>query len=234
MPTVTNCTSPSQKVQFVTALGIIFGMKSQTLLTTLSLLLFLAAGCAPKTANPNPNAQIQQAVAATLAAMPTPTPIPPSTPYPSPTPFSLAGLFCEYHFCIGHPVDVAFFDVSAQKNPAATSTYSQGMLAAFNNNLFIQVIWQIAPNTSDPRFLMDTLLDDQFDTPAGNMDIFLIRNMNVMYDTISTTAAAVLPAGGVGAWTCGDRVFAWKVYAPSVESARPLFDEALSRFTCGQ
>lgn len=209
-------------------------MKKQTLLTTLSLILLLVAGCAPKTVTPDPNTVIQQAVAATLAAMPTQTSVPPFTPYPTPTAFNLAGLFCEYQFCIGHPVDVVFFDISAQKNPAATSTYSQGMLAAFNNNLFIQVMWQIAPNTSDPRFLMDTLLDDQLDTAAGNMDIFLIRDMNVMYDNISTTAAAVLPAGGVGAWTCGDRVFAWKVYAPSVESARPLFDEALARFTCGQ
>lgn len=209
-------------------------MKKQTLLTTLSLILLLVAGCAPKTVTPDPNMVIQQAVAATLAAMPTQTSVPPFTPYPTPTAFNLAGLFCEYQFCIGHPVDVVFFDISAQKNPAATSTYSQGMLAAFNNNLFIQVMWQIAPNTSDPRFLMDTLLDDQLDTAAGNMDIFLIRDMNVMYDNISTTAATVLPAGGVGAWTCGDRVFAWKVYAPSVESARPLFDEALARFTCGQ
>ena len=209
-------------------------MKKQTLLTTLSLILLLVAGCAPKTVTPDPNMVIQQAVAATLAAMPTQTSVPPFTPYPTPTAFNLAGLFCEYQFCIGHPVDVVFFDISAQKNPAATSTYSQGMLAAFNNNLFIQVMWQIAPNTSDPRFLMDTLLDDQLDTAAGNMDIFLIRDMNVMYDNISTMAAAVLPAGGIGAWTCGDRVFAWKVYAPSVESARPLFDEALARFTCGQ
>jgi len=209
-------------------------MKKRTLLSTLSLLLFLTAGCAPKTVTPNPNTVIQQAVAATLAALPTATPFPTVSPYPTPTAFSLAGLFCEYQFCIGHPVDVVFFDISAQKNPAATSTYSQGMLAAFNNNLFIQVIWQIAPNTSDPRFLIDTILDDQLDTATGNTAIFLVRDMNVMYEDITTTAAAVLPAGGVGAWTCGDRVFAWKVYAPNVETARPLFDEALTRFTCGQ
>lgn len=209
-------------------------MKKRTLLSTLSLLLILIAGCTPKTVTPNPNTIIQQAVAATIAAIPSSTPVPPSTPYPTPTAFSLAGLFCEYQFCIGHPVDVVFFDISAQKNPAATSTYSQGMLAAFNNNLFIQVIWQIAPNTKDPRFLLDTLLDDQLDTASGNADIFLVRDMNVIYESITTTAAQVLPTGGIGAWTCGDRVFAWKVYAPNAETARPLFDEALSRFTCGQ
>ncbi|NUQ59168.1 MAG: hypothetical protein HUU12_07295 [Anaerolineales bacterium] len=114
------------------------------LFLTFSLILFLTVACSPK-ATPDPNAQIQRAVAATLAALPTATRAAPPTPFPSPTPFSLAGLFCEYQFCIGHPIDVSFFDISAQKNPASPSTYSQGLLAAFNGNLFIQVIWQIAP-----------------------------------------------------------------------------------------
>lgn len=96
---------------------------------TVGLILFLLAACAPK-ATPDPNAQIRQAVAATLAAIPTVTPIPPPTSYPSPTPFSLIGLFCEYQFCVGHPVDMAFFDVSAQQNPAAPSSYGQGLIAA--------------------------------------------------------------------------------------------------------
>lgn len=213
---------------------IIFPMKKRTLLSTLSLLLFLIAGCAPKTVTPDPNAIIQQAVAATLAAIPTSTRTTPPTPFPSPTPFSLAGLFCEYQFCIGHPIDVTFFDVSAQQNPASPSTYSQGLLAAFNGNLFIQVIWQIAPGTSDPKFLLDTLLDDEIDIPANNMDIFLIRSMNVIYDNITSTATPALPFGGAGAWTCGDRVFAWKVYSPQDGTSRGMFDEALARFTCGQ
>jgi len=213
-----------------------FGMKRKPLLfLTLSLLLFLAAGCTPKTvATSDPNLKIQQAVAATLAAIPTNTPIPPATPYPSPTAFSLAGYFCEYQFCIGHPIDVVFFDVNAQKNPAATSTYSQGMLAAFNNNLFIQIIWQAAPGVSDPKFLLDTILDDNFDMASGNTQYYLEDDMNIVYDDIATTASPSLPAGGAGAWNCGDRIFAWKIYTPSPESARPLFDEALSRFTCGQ
>ncbi|MBL8062962.1 MAG: hypothetical protein JNK32_08095 [Anaerolineales bacterium] len=209
-------------------------MKQQTLLTTLCLLLFLAAGCAPKTVTPSTNTLIQQAVAATLAAMPAETQAPPPTPFPSPTPFSLVGLFCEYQFCIGHPTDVAFFDVSAQQNPASPSTYSQGLIAAFNGNLFIQVMWQIAPGTADPKFLFDTLLDDALDTPSGNLDVFLTRNMNVVYDNITSIATAALPAGGAGAWTCGDRVFAWKVYTPQADTTRALFDEALARFTCGQ
>ncbi|GAB4498550.1 MAG: hypothetical protein OHK003_11190 [Anaerolineales bacterium] len=209
-------------------------MKKQTpLFWTWSLILFLITACSPK-ATPNPDVQIQQAVAATIAAMPVPTQAPFPTPYPSPTAFSLAGLFCEYQFCIGHPVDIAFFDVSAQQNPASPSTYSQGLLAAFNGNLFIQVIWQIAPNTADPKFLLDTLLNDAIDTPANNLEVFLTRSMNVVYDNITTLATPALPYGGAGAWTCGDRVFAWKAYTPQAETARPLFDEALARFTCGR
>lgn len=210
-------------------------MKQQTpLLLTLSLILLLVAACSPKTATPSPQSQIQQAVAATLAAIPTPTRAAPPTAYPSPTPFSLAGLFCEYQFCVGHPIDIAFFDVSAQQNPASPSTYSQGFLAGLNGNLFIQIIWQIAPGSSDPKFLLDTLLDDAVDAPSGNNEVFLLRDMNVMYTNISVTASPSLPYGGAGAWTCGDRAFAWKVYTPLAETSRALFDEAMNRFTCGQ
>lgn len=198
---------------------------------TFILILFLSTSCSAR-ATPDANQQIQQAVAATIAAMPVPTAVPFSTPFPSPTPFSLAGLFCEYQFCIGHPIDVSFFDVSAQQNPASPSTYTQGLLAAFNGNLFLQVMWQIAPGSSDLKFLMDTILDDQIDIASGAQDVFLVRDMNVMYDSITTTATPTLPVGGVAAWTCGDRVFAWKVYVANAESARPLFDEALARFRC--
>jgi len=209
-------------------------MKKQTpLLLTVGLILFLITACSPK-ATPKPDTQIQQAVEATLAAIPTPTRAIPPTPFPTPTQFSLVGLFCEYQFCIGHPVDVAFFDVNAQQNPAAPSTYSQGLLAAFNGNLFIQVMWQIAPGAADPKFLLDTLLNDAIDTPANNIEVFLTRNMNVVYDDLATIATPALPYGGAGAWTCGDRVFAWKVYTPQSNTARGLFDEALARFTCGQ
>ncbi|MCL4272717.1 MAG: hypothetical protein KJZ77_02505 [Anaerolineales bacterium] len=194
------------------------------------LLLLLLTGCAQ-----NQNSQTEQinrAVAATLTALPAPTEMAQPTPPPPPTPFSLAGLFCEYQFCIGHPVDIAFFDVSAQQNPAAPSTYSQGLIAAFNANLFMQLIWQFAPGTADPKFIMDTIINDGLDTREGQMEVMLIRDMNVVYINIASTATPVLPYGGVGAWTCGDRVFAWKGYTPLAENARPLFDEALSRFAC--
>ena len=196
--------------------------------TFFTVFILLVSACAPK---PDPNIQIQVAVASTLAAIPTSTSAPIPTPYPTATPFDLKGLFCEYQFCIGHPSDMAFFDVSAQNNPASPSTYSQGLLAAFNGNLFIQVIWQIAPGTSDPQFMLDLILDD-VDARLGNLDVKLIRDMNVIYTSINSTATPVLPFGGAGAWICGERAFAWKVYSPQVENTQALFDMAMERFRC--
>jgi hypothetical protein len=196
-----------------------------------SLLPLLVVACGPKQAT-DPNAQIRQAVAATVAAIPTYTPYPQPTPYPSPTPITLTGVFCEYQFCIGHPPDVAFFDVSAQRNPASPSTYGQGILAAFNANLFIELLWQHAPGTADPKFLLDLILEPEVDTRVGNMDVKLIRDMNVLYTPITTTATDVLPNGGAAAWTCGERVFAWKAYTAQDGQAVALFEEAIQRFRC--
>jgi hypothetical protein len=177
--------------------------------------------------------QVAQAVAATLAAIPTSTSQPIPTPYPSPTPFDLKGLFCEYQFCVGHPIDMAFFDVSAQKNPASPSSYSQGVIAAFNGNLFIQMIWQLSPGTADPQFLLDLILED-VDTRVGALDVKMIRDMNVIFSPITSTATPVLPFGAAGAWTCGERAFAWKVYSPQAENTQALFDQALDRFQCNE
>lgn len=199
--------------------------------SVLITLVAIVSACAPK---PDPNIQIQVAVASTLAAIPTNTSQPISTPYPSPTAFNLQGLFCEYQFCIGHPIDMAFYDVSAQQNAASPSTYSQGLLAAFNGNLFIQMIWQLAPGAADPQFLLDLILDDGLDTRLGTADVKLIRDMNVIYTPITSTATPLLPYGASAAWTCNDRVFAWKVYTPDESSAPGLFDAALSRFICNR
>lgn len=195
------------------------------------LAVFIVTACAPK---PDPGAQVAQAVIQTLAAIPSPTPAPIPTPYPSPTPFDLAGLFCEYQFCIGHPIDMAFYDVSAQQNAASPSTHSQGILAAFNGNLFIQLIWQLAPGAADPQFLLDLILDEGLDTRVGTLDVKLIRDMNVIYIPITSTATPLLPFGASAAWTCGDRVFAWKIYTPDASSAQALFDSAFSRFVCSR
>ena len=193
-----------------------------------TLILFIVTACSLR---PSQNPQIDVAVASTLAAISTNTPAPVSTPYPSPTPFDLKGLFCEYQFCIGHPADMAFFDVSAQNNPASPSTYAQGLLATFNGNLFIQVIWQLAPGTSDAQFMLDLILDD-VDTRSGNLDVKLIRDMNVVYIPITSTATPVLPFGAAAAWVCGERAFAWKVYSPQAENTQALFDAAFDRFRC--
>lgn len=195
------------------------------------LLLIILTACAPQ---PDAAVQIPLAVASTLTALPTNTPASISTPLPSPTSFNLAGLFCEYQFCIGHPVDMAFYDVSAQQDPAAPSNYSQGLLAAYSGNLFIQIIWQLAPGASDPNFLLDLILEEGIDTRLGTPSITSIRNMNVISIAIASAATSLLPYGGAAAWTCGDRVFAWKVYTPDESSAPALFDAALARFICNR
>jgi len=89
--------------------------------------------------------------------MPISTSAPLSTPYPPPTPFDLAGLFCEYQFCVGHPVDMAFYDVSAQQNLGTPSSYGQGLIAAYNSGLFIQMVWQSSPGSADPQFMLDLI-----------------------------------------------------------------------------
>lgn len=200
----------------------------------LLILMFIVTACGRRT--PDPNTQIDQAVAATLAAMPRPTsaPLPTiPTPYPSPTPFDLNGLFCEYQFCIGHPADMALYDVSAVKsNQGTPSNYQTGLLAAYSGSLVIQIIWQFSPGTADPSFLLDLIIEDGIDTAVGTRDVKLIREMNVVYTPITSTATAVLPHGAAAAWTCGERVFAWKVYTGDEGSPPTLFDNALARFTC--
>ena len=199
----------------------------------LFLLVLIVTACGPK---PDPEAQIRQIVAATMAAIPKVTAGPPPTlipPIPTATPFDLTGLFCEYQFCIGHPADMAFYDVSAvNSNQGTPSTYQTGLMAAYSGNLLIQLVWQFSPGASDPRFLLDLILEDGLDTSVGTPEVKLIRDMNVVYTPITTTATAVLPFGGAAAWTCGDRVFAWKTYTPDEASPAALFDSTLSRFVC--
>jgi hypothetical protein len=205
--------------------------KKKVLVKILICTLLIVSACKPRQ-DPDPSSQINQAVAATIAAIPTYTPYPAPTSFPTSTPMTLTGLFCEYQFCIGHPPDVAFFDVSAQQNPASPSSYGQGLMAAFNANLFLQLLWQHAPGTADPKFLMDLILEDGIDTRTGDMDVKLIRDMNVLYTPITSIASGVLPNGGAAAWTCGERVFAWKAYTPQEGQAATLFDEAIKRFRC--
>jgi hypothetical protein len=201
----------------------------------LLLLSLIVTACGRRTQDPN--ILIDQAVAATLAAMPRPTSVsvPISTPFPSPTPFDLNGLFCEYQFCIGHPADMAFYDVSAAtSNQGTPSTYQIGLMASYSGGLVLQLTWQFSPGTADPSFLLDLILDDGVDTGVGTPEVKLVRNMNVVFTPITTTATPVLPFGAAAAWTCGDRVFAWKVYTADQSAAPGLFESALARFTCNR
>ena len=195
-------------------------------------LIFLVAACAPK---PNPDLQIQLAVAQTIAAIPTYTPyptlrVPPILP--TATPMSLSGLFCEYQFCIGHPVSIAFFDLDAQRNPLALSSITQGMLAAYSSSLLIQVIWQDATGANDASFMLNTIVDSKIDSRSGDLKAFQLGGLNVDYVPIATTATSSLPYGGAAAWMCGGRAFAWKAYTPQAELATSLLNEALKRFSC--
>lgn len=197
--------------------------------------LLILTSCSFPNKTATPSVPIDDAIATTLASLVTNTPpAPRPTVLPTATPFDLKGLFCEYQFCIGHPLDMAFYDVGAQQNAGTPSTYSQGILAAYNAKLFVQVMWQIAPGAADPQFLLDLIVEPDVDTRVGTPEIKLVRDMNVVYIPITTTATPILPFGGAAAWTCGDRVFAWKVYTPDDTSAPGLFEEALRRFNCNR
>jgi hypothetical protein len=198
------------------------------------LVLILTSCSIPSKTQQAPSLPVEDAVATTLASLATNTPASKPTAIPTATPLDLKGLFCEYQFCIGHPQDMALYDVNAQQNVGSPSTYSAGILASYNTNLFIQVMWQISPGASDPTFLLNLILDQQTDARTGNQEVKLIRDMNVIYTPITSTASPSLLYGGAAAWTCGDRVFAWKVYTPDQTSSSGLFEEALRRFNCNK
>jgi hypothetical protein len=130
---------------------------------------------------------------------------------------------------------MAFYDVSAvTSNQGTPSSYQTGLMAAYSGSLVITFMWQYSPGAADPQFLLDLILEDGIDTPVGSPEVKLVRNMNVVYTAITSTATPVLPFGGAAAWTCGDRVFAWKVYTPDQGSPSQLFESALARFTCNR
>ena len=202
----------------------------------LILILLLFASCTTKKSPSSSDIQIQinQAVASTLSAIPNPTQGVLPTPYPTATSVNLAGLYCEYQFCIGHPSNVAFYDHLAALDVGSPSTYGNGFIYAYQiPSVVISLIWLHAPGTTDPNFLLETILDDQADLSTGSLEVKLIHNMNVVYTPITTSISEV-PFGSSGAWVCGDRVFAWKSYTQQADIAASLFAEAMSRFTCGQ
>lgn len=206
----------------------------KTKLILLILCTSFISACVPTT--PSLNDQINIAVQQTVAAFPTYTPNPPPVILPSSTFVNLAGLFCEYQFCIGHPVDMAFFDLNATRNQATPSTASQGLLLAYNANstLVIEIAWQDSTGITDPQFMINSILDAKVDTRSGNLDPILIGNLNVLYVPINFSGSALLPNGGVAAWICGNRAFAWKAYTPQPDLPKNLLFEAIQDFRCNK
>ena len=127
---------------------------------------------------------------------------------------------------------MAFYDVSAQQNLGTPSSYSQGLIAAFNATIFIQTVWQSSPGAADPQFMLDLILDPGLDTRVGTLEVKLVRDMNVIYTPITSTTTPLLPFGGAAAWICGDRAFAWKVYTPDEQSPPTVFENSFNRFIC--
>ena len=82
--------------------------------------------------------------------------------------------------------------------------------------------------------MLDLILDEGLDTRVGNLEVKLIRDMNVIYTPITSTATPLLPFGGSGAWICGDRAFAWKIYTADESSAPGLFENTINRFVCSR
>ncbi len=198
----------------------------------------LTAGCSALNSlmGPTKEQQVQIAVAETLSSLPRNTPVPQATPMPTFTPIPLSGTFCEYQFCIGHPVDMAFYDVSAAKNQSTPSSYGQGIIAAYKPDTgpAILVLWQDAPNVSDPQFMIDLILQDGGDSRNGDAKVELVGPLNVYSVPITPANASTstVPYGEAAAWLCGGRAFAWKAYTAQQELATSLLMDALSRFRC--
>ncbi len=176
---------------------------------------------------------LQVSVQETIAALPT-AEVTATPSAAAPTPVSLKGLFCEYEFCIGHPAGMAFFDVVAKQDPLSpkASAFDNGILAANNSSLFLELRWQPAPTGSDGQFMLDTVMDSQVDARAGNVQPILVGRLNVFYVPITSTASASLPDGGAAAWVCGERAFGWKAYAMQPDLAKSLLTDALQVFRC--
>lgn len=182
---------------------------------------------------PGGGQEFQVAVQQTLAALPT-NPGGDAAISPTATIVPLKGLFCEYEFCIGHPAGMALFDVVAKNNPTSptASTFGSGDLAAVNETLFIEVKWQSAPNGSDGQFMLDNILQDSADQRNGDVTAILLRNLNVYFVPITSTASPQLPYGGAAAWVCGARAFAWKTYSTQPDLAKNLLLDSLQAFRC--
>jgi len=201
------------------------------LILVLLLATLLLASCGGADQEARDQVRIQAAVAATLAKIPTQTSHPTQQMVIPPTPMPLDGLFCEYGFCVGHPADLYLVDASILRNAATPSTRAYGILFAFNPNLFMQMTWTISGPSYDYSVSHRIILEET-DVITGNLEVFLLRNLNVYYQPVGPTASDLLPYGAVASWQCGGRDFSWKVYTPQEGMASGLLQQSLERFRC--
>lgn len=180
---------------------------------------------------PSPAIQIQLAVAQTMQALPTGTPYPTPQIFPTATSESLAGLFCEYQFCIGHPNYMSFADANDKASP---SSYGTGKVFAFQQDLVILLTWTQAIGNQDPQSTLQAVMAPGGDTSAGTMNIQQFGDLSVAYLPITPPAqvASTLQFGGIATWVCGDRVFVWKAYTAQNGQAAALLQQAVQRFRC--
>ena len=201
-----------------------------SLLLTIPLSFVLLGGCRPKqAAQPDLSALINSSVAATIAAMPQPTAAPMPTAVPSE---GLAGLFCEYEYCIGHPTDVPLFDAKRESNAAEFSTYGAGRVAGYRQDLFLLVAWVGSAGAWDPGGVMKVLQDEFGVSPSVDYKIDLIQQLNVGYQPITPPANSVFTGGLSAAWRCGDRDFIWMAFTTTENQGPALLNDALAKFRC--
>ena len=211
-------------------------MTIRSILWTVSL---FAVGIVLSACKPAPIAAVTPAVdlvgtsvAAALTAIPprpTYTPFPTYTPYPT---TDLSGLFCEYAFCINHPVDIPFFDLEVVNQTFTNhSSYTQGNLIGFNQQLTIFVAWSQLSGEFDPNSMIALMLTgDQRDGVLLTLDI---HTRLVSYTKLTSTPSPdVLPFGLAAAWQCNDRQFGWKIYTAQPEDGETYLRQALHQFTC--
>jgi hypothetical protein len=191
-----------------------------------ALACFIAA-CAPKT-TVNPEREIAKAVIATVASLPTQTPYPTLAPPPTQQ-IDLNGIFCEYQFCVGHPGDVALFDANPDANP---SSYGQGKLAAYKQDLFLLFVWGESAGSWAPDANLALILQENGDTALGNMDVQLIGPLNVAAQALTPPTLTIFKLGLAATWRCGNRDFLWKVYTLQDADPQAYLNEALRKFKC--
>lgn len=207
-------------------------IKNSRYILPLTIVLLLASCNMPWNNVPtiDPQAEINAAVVATIAAIPTYTPYPIPTPYPSPSVAPLGGLFCEYGYCIGHPVEMAFMDEGSIHKPPVIGTQSNGIIFGYTESMYIQMNWRISDPNFNPQSAMATILEET-QALQGTLDVLLVGDLNVYYQPSSTITPA-LPYGGVAVWQCGGRDFIWKTYTMQDGMAQGLLKDSLSRFRC--